>query len=336
MAALKFPHDFTWGTATASYQIEGAVHEDGRGESIWDTFSRTPGKVKNGDTGDIADDHYHRYPEDIQLMKNLNISAYRLSIAWPRIYPQGRGSLNELGLDFYSRVVDDVLEAGITPYVTLYHWDLPQTLQDEGGWMRRGIVDDYVNYVDTVTRALGDRVKNWITFNEPWVFTWLGYVIGVHAPGLTSTNPAPAFTTSHHCYVAHGMAVPVIRQNSSGAKVGITLNLSPADSASPKDRRSRSDGDLRRLVQPLVSRPALSQELSGGHRCALQRVHARDSAGGHGNHCRAARLPGRQLLLARRDRGWPRPGTALSRTCVLKANIRRWTGKSIRARSTTC
>ncbi len=234
MAALEFPQDFTWGTATASYQIEGAFDEEGRGMSIWDTFSRTPGKVKNGDTGDVADDHYHRYKDDIQLMKDLNISAYRLSIAWPRIFPQGRGSLNELGLDFYSRLVDDVLDAGITPYVTLYHWDLPQTLQDEGGWMRRGIVDDFANYTDTVTRALGDRVKHWITFNEPWVFTWLGYVMGVHAPGLTSTSPAPAFATSHHCYVAHGMAVPIIRANSSGAQVGITLNLSPADSASPK------------------------------------------------------------------------------------------------------
>lgn len=234
MAELQFPQDFTWGTATASYQIEGAAHEDGRGVSIWDTFSRTPGKVVNGDTGDVADDHYHRWQSDVQLMKNLNIDAYRLSIAWPRIFPQGRGIVNEVGLDFYNRLIDELLENGITPYVTLYHWDLPQALQDEGGWMQRGIVDDYVNYVDTVSSALGDRVKNWITFNEPWVFTWLGYVRGEHAPGLTSETPEPAFITSHHCYLAHGLAVPVIRRNSPGAQVGITLNLSPADPATSK------------------------------------------------------------------------------------------------------
>ncbi|MFN8450980.1 MAG: GH1 family beta-glucosidase [Anaerolineae bacterium] len=234
MAELKFPQDFTWGTATASYQIEGAANEDGRGASIWDTFSHTPGKVHNGDTGDVADDHYHRWKTDIELMKRLNISAYRLSIAWPRIFPQGRGIVNEAGIEFYDRLIDGLLEAGITPYVTLYHWDLPQALQDEGGWMRRGIVDDYVNYVDTVSSVLGDRVKHWITFNEPWVFTWVGYVMGAHAPGLTSATPDPAFTTTHHCYLAHGLSVPVIRRNSSGAKVGITLNLSPADPATSK------------------------------------------------------------------------------------------------------
>lgn len=198
MAPLNFPKDFTWGTATASYQIEGAANEDGRGVSIWDTFSKTPGKVKNGDTGDVACDHYHHTKEDIQLMKRLNISAYRLSIAWPRIFPQGRGIVNEAGLEFYDRLVDELLEADITPYVTLYHWDLPQSLQDEGGWLRRGIVDDFVGYVDTVSAVLGDRVKNWITFNEPWVFTWLGYFMGAHAPGLVSADPAPAFQTSHN------------------------------------------------------------------------------------------------------------------------------------------
>lgn len=234
MADLRFAPDFTWGTATASYQIEGAVNEDGRGESIWDTFSHMPGKVLNGENGDVADDHYHRWQDDIQLMKRLNVSAYRLSIAWPRIFPQGRGIVNEAGLDFYNRLIDELLEAGITPFVTLYHWDLPQALEDEGGWMRRGIVDDFVGYVDTVSSALGDRVKHWITFNEPWVFTWLGYVRGEHAPGLTSATPEPAFITSHHCYLAHGLSVPVLRRNSSGAQVGITLNLTPADPATTK------------------------------------------------------------------------------------------------------
>ncbi len=234
MALLSFPKDFIWGTATASYQVEGAVNEDGRGASIWDTFAHTPGKVKNGDTGDVACDHYHRTRADIQLMKALNINAYRLSLAWPRIFPQGRGTINEVGLDFYDRLIDDLLAAGITPYVTLYHWDLPQALQDEGGWLRRGIVDDFVGYADTVSRALGDRVKHWITFNEPWVFTWLGYVMGAHAPGLISENPAPAFATTHNAYLAHGQAVPVLRANSKDANVGITLNLSPADPATSK------------------------------------------------------------------------------------------------------
>ncbi len=234
MTLRKFPEGFVWGAATASYQIEGAATEDGRGTSIWDTFSHTPGKVHNGDTGDVANDHYHRWKDDVQLLKNLNVSAYRLSVAWSRILPQGRGTVNEAGVDFYSSLIDELLENGITPYITLYHWDLPQTLQDEGGWLRRGIVDDYVEYVDVITGALGDRVKNWFTFNEPWVFTWLGYVMGVHAPGLTSNSPAPALTATHHCYLAHGKAIPVIRQNSPGAQVGIVTNLSPADPATAK------------------------------------------------------------------------------------------------------
>ena len=234
MSELHFPEDFTWGTATASYQIEGAAQEDGRGVSIWDTFAHTPGKTRNGDSGDVACDHYHRTREDIQLMKALNISAYRFSIAWPRIFPQGRGSLNEAGLDFYNRLVDDLLDAGITPYVTLYHWDLPQALEDEGGWLRRNIADDFVAYADTVSAALGDRVKHWITFNEPWCIAWLGYMIGEHAPGLRSDNPAQALAATHNVYRAHGLSVPVIRRNSPDAQVGITLNLSPANPATDK------------------------------------------------------------------------------------------------------
>ncbi|MEP7293060.1 MAG: GH1 family beta-glucosidase [Chloroflexota bacterium] len=234
MTALQFPKDFTWGTATASYQIEGAAQEDGRGVSIWDTFAHTPGKTKNGDSGDIACDHYHRTREDIQLMKALNISAYRLSIAWPRIFPTGRGRVNEAGLEFYDRLIDDLLEAEITPYVTLYHWDLPQALEDEGGWLRRGIADDFVAYADVVSGALGDRVKNWITFNEPWCITWLGYMIGAHAPGLTSDLPTPALEATHNVYRAHGLSVPVIRRNSADAQVGITLNFSPAEPATDK------------------------------------------------------------------------------------------------------
>ena len=245
-----FPQEFTWGTATASYQIEGAVKEDGRGASIWDTFSATPGNVHNGNTGEIACDHYHRWRDDIDLMRQLNNSGYRFSIAWSRIFPTGTDTLNQKGLDFYSRLVDGLLAAGITPYVTLYHWDLPQALQDEEGWLRRGIVDDYAAYVDAVTRAFGDRVKHWITFNEPWVFTWLGYIMGIHAPGYHSENPRPALLATHNAYLAHGAAVPVIRRNSPEAKVGITLNLYPAYPASAKpddlEAAARFDGYFNR------------------------------------------------------------------------------------------
>lgn len=221
---MSFPKDFVWGTATASYQIEGGVNLDGRGASVWDTFSHTPGKVQNGDTGDVACDHYHRWPEDIALMKQLGVRAYRFSIAWPRILPQGTGQVNQAGLDFYSQLVDGLLEAGITPYVTLYHWDLPQALEDAGGWPERSIVDAFVEYTDVVTRHLGDRVKHWITLNEPMVFTFLGYSWGGHAPGLADHQLGVA--ASHHALLAHGRAVPVIRQNAPGAEVGITLNLS--------------------------------------------------------------------------------------------------------------
>lgn len=228
---LKFPQDFLWGAATSSYQIEGAWNEDGKGESIWDRFSHTPGKVFNGDTGDVACDHYHRWQDDITLMKSLGLRAYRFSIAWPRIFPAGRGAVNSAGLDFYNRLVDGLLEAGITPFVTLYHWDLPQTLQDEGGWPVRSTAEAYVEYADTVSRALGDRAKNWITFNEPWVSAFVGHWEGRHAPGHTDLHEALA--TAHHLMLAHGWAVPQIRANCPDGQVGITLNLSPHMPASP-------------------------------------------------------------------------------------------------------
>lgn len=234
---LSFPNGFVWGTATAAYQIEGAVTEGGRGQSIWDTFSHHDRRVKNGDTGDIATDHYHRWQQDIALMRRLNVNAYRFSVAWPRIFPQGRGRANQAGLDFYSKLVDGLLEAGITPYVTLYHWDLPQTLEDESGWLRRGIVEDFAEYADEVSRCLGDRVKHWITFNEPWVFSWLGYVFGIHAPGHMTGNPAHALEVSHHALLAHGRAVRLLRDNVRDGQVGITFNLVPVYPASdsPQD-----------------------------------------------------------------------------------------------------
>ncbi len=236
MSVSRFPNGFIWGSATASYQIEGAVAEDGRAPSIWDTFSHTPGKTVNGDTGDVACDHYHRWQGDVQLMRELGLQGYRFSIAWPRVVPEGTGQVNARGLDFYDRLVDALLEANITPLVTLYHWDLPQVQQDRGGWANRDTADAFVAYTDAVVRRLGDRVKHWITHNEPWVVSFVGNYEGRHAPGIQDLRTA--LQVAHHLLLSHGMAVPAIRAGSAGAQVGITLNLSPGRpaSASPEDR----------------------------------------------------------------------------------------------------
>jgi beta-glucosidase len=226
----QFPPDFVWGTATASYQIEGAADEDGRSESIWDRFCATPGKVRNGDSGAIACDFYHHYREDIGLMRELGTNAFRLSIAWPRVLPEGRGRVNAAGLDFYDRLVDALLEAGISPYVTFYHWDLPQVLEDEGGWPARATVDAFCEYVSVVAERLGDRVGNWITHNEPWVAAWVGYGWGHHAPGRTSESDALA--AAHHLLLSHGRAVEILRTAAPKSQVGITLDLHPVYPAS--------------------------------------------------------------------------------------------------------
>ena len=184
-APIPFPKNFWWGTSTAAYQIEGAWNEDGKGESIWDRFSHTPHKIKTGDTGDVACDHYHRYREDLSIMRGLGMKSYRFSIAWTRIQGTGSGRPNPKGLDFYSRLVDGLLEAKIRPLPTLYHWDLPQALEDAGGWPNRDTAQRFADYTDIVMSALGDRVQSWTIFNEPWVFTTLGYLLGTHAPGRT-------------------------------------------------------------------------------------------------------------------------------------------------------
>jgi len=220
---MSFPKDFIWGAATASYQIEGAANEDGRGASIWDTFSKTPGKVENGDTGDTACDHYHRYAEDIELMREIGIDSYRLSIAWPRLFPDGGTTRNEPGFAFYNRLIDALIAAGITPAVTLYHWDLPQPLEDAGGWANRATVDAFEHYTRACAEAFGDRVKLWITINEPWCVSWLGYMSGVHAPGRQEL-PA-AIAAAHHTALAHGRATRVLKQVVSDCQVGITLNM---------------------------------------------------------------------------------------------------------------
>ncbi len=228
---LSFPPNFLWGAATASYQIEGAWQADGKGESIWDRFSHTPGRVQAGDTGDVACDHYHRWREDIALMRQIGLQAYRFSIAWPRVLPSGRGAVNSAGLDFYDRLVDALLEAGILPFATLYHWDLPQALQDEGGWTVRSTADAFAAYADLVTRRLGDRVHHWTTFNEPAVSALLGHLTGDHAPGLRDLNSA--LRAGHHLMLAHGLALPAIRRNSPGCEAGIVLNLAWNCAASP-------------------------------------------------------------------------------------------------------
>lgn len=219
-----FPDGFLWGAATAAYQIEGAVHEGGRGESIWDRFSHTPGTVVNGDTGDIACDAYHRWPGDIAIMRELGLQAYRFSIGWSRVVPTGKGAAHREGLDSYDQLVDGLLAAGIEPWVTLYHWDMPQTLEDDGGWPNRDIADRFAEYTDAVTRRLGDRVQHWITINEPWCVAFLGYLLGIHAPGRR--NLKDAIAASHTTLLAHGKAMEVIRANVKGARAGITLNLS--------------------------------------------------------------------------------------------------------------
>ena len=273
-----FPKDFIWGAATASYQIEGAWNEDGKGESIWDRFSHTPGMIENDDTGDMACDHYHRWREDVALMKVMGLQAYRFSVAWSRILPTGRGKINQTGIDFYSQLTDALLEAGIEPWVTLYHWDLPQALQDEGGWPARMSVEAFVEYADVVSRALGDRVKNWITFNEPYVSAFIGYEIGHHAPGHKNLHEALA--AAHHLLLAHGMSVPVIRQNSPGANVGITLNMGPQVPASQSaaDRASATwmDGYINRwFLDPLVGR-SYPHDMVNGFGDAMDFVQAGD------------------------------------------------------------
>jgi beta-glucosidase len=219
----RFPDDFVWGAATASYQIEGAANEDGRGESIWDRFSHTPGKIRNGDTGDRACDHYHRVADDVALMADLGLGAYRFSVAWPRVIPTGTGAVNRAGLDFYDRLVDSLLAAGIRPFVTLYHWDLPQALEDRGGWPVRATAEAFAEYAAVVARALGDRVAAIATLNEPYVSSHHGYRVGVHAPGRR--EPAAALAAAHHLLVGHGLAVQAIRSEAPSTDAGIVLNF---------------------------------------------------------------------------------------------------------------
>jgi beta-glucosidase len=255
--ASRFPEGFVWGAAASSYQTEGALSEDGRGESIWDLFCATPGAVRGGDTGETACDFFHRYREDVALMGVLGLDAFRFSISWPRVLPHGWGKVNARGLDFYDRLVDALLEEGIEPYVMLYHWDLPQALEDAGGWPERGTAEAFASLAEAVGRRLGDRVSSWITHNEPWCQSWLGYGYGIHAPGRTSQRDALA--AAHHLLLSHGLAVEALRRESPGSQVGITLDLYPMHAATGADE----NGDATRLADGTRNRWFLDPVLRG-------------------------------------------------------------------------
>ena len=229
MSRIRFPDGFHWGAATASYQIEGARKADGKAESIWDRFTHLPGKIRNGDTGDVACDSYHRYPEDIALLREMNLTSYRFSISWPRVLPTGSGAPNAKGLDYYSRLVDDLLAAGIRPLPTLYHWDLPQRLESRGGWPLRDTAGRFADYAEVVAKALSDRVSRWVLFNEPGIFTLMGYLLGIHAPGRRDLE---AFLRATHTVnLAQGEAFRAVRAAQSSAEIGTAFNLSPCEPA---------------------------------------------------------------------------------------------------------
>ena len=266
-----FPADFLWGTKTSAYQVEGSVDADGRGASIWDTFSHRSGTTRNGDTGDVACDHYRRMDQDLDLLADLGARAYAFSVAWPRVQPSGSGAANQAGLDFYRRLLDGLLKRSIVPVVTLYHWDLPQALEDAGGWVSRDTVKRFAEYAWLVAQALGDAVPMWITLNEPWCSSWLGYGTGEHAPGVRDSGKAAAAT--HHLMLAHGEAVSVLRAAVPSAQVGIGLNLQPTraatDHADDRAASHRLDGNLNRLfLDPLFKSgyPADMLEHYAGHR----------------------------------------------------------------------
>ena len=267
---LQFPHDFVWGTATSSFQIEGATDVDGRSESIWDRFCQVEGAIKDGSDGRIACEHYNRWPDDIEVLKEIGTRAYRFSIAWPRILPNGTGAVNEPGLDFYQKLTDGLLEAGIEPMITLYHWDLPQVLQDRGGWPHRDTAKAFVEYAHVVTRRLGDRVKVWVTHNEPWCISVLGHLTGDHAPGIKSTPEM--LKAAHHVLLSHGWAVPVIREESKECQTGIVLNLVPTYPASESEHDAQAarsfDGRFNRWYLDPIYKGIYPEDIIEEHRKA--------------------------------------------------------------------
>lgn len=264
MKEYRFPEDFLWGSATASYQIEGAWNEDCKGESVWDTFCRIPGKIKDGSSGETAVDHYHRWPEDIDLMKELGLQVYRFSFSWPRIFPEGKGSVNPKGLDFYDRIIDRLLEKGIIPFPTLFHWDTPQALEDKGGWANRDTAQYFADYAKVLADRFGDRVRNWITHNEPFVVAIGGYFVGEHAPGRK--DPQAAMHTAYHLILSHGLALKALRESlSKDSEIGITLSLSPVHplSANAEDAKAarNMDGVFNRLFLDPVFKGSYPEDM---------------------------------------------------------------------------
>ena len=252
-----FPPGFVWGASTASYQIEGAVDQDGRGPSIWDVFARTPGRTRNGDTGDVACDHYHRSDEDVDWLARGGFGAYRFSIAWPRVQPNGNGAVNPKGLDFYDRLVDRLLARDIVPWVCLYHWDLPQALQERGGWLNRDVAQWFADYALAAADRLQDRVKHWITLNEPAVHAVLGHGLGIHAPGLT--GPANLVAAIHHQNLAHGTALMALRQTHDRLRIGTVLNLQPVRPVGEREENLPAA----RLIDAVWNRACLDPLLKG-------------------------------------------------------------------------
>lgn len=279
-SGLVFPRGFVFGAATAAYQIEGSPDADGKGESIWDRFCRIPGAIVDGSSGDVACDHYHRWKEDIAVLKALGLGAYRFSLAWTRLLPEGRGEANAVGIAFYDRLIDDLLEAGIEPYATLYHWDLPQALQDRGGWYNRETAAAFADYAGLAARSFGDRVRKWTTLNEPWTFCWSGHATGEDAPGFRD-GVKGGVAASHHALLAHGLAVPVIRAEVADAQVGIVFDLNVAEAASdePSDVAAtrRFDGAQNRWFLDAVFKGAYPEDMLALYGDLLPPIHAQDN-----------------------------------------------------------
>ncbi|MGI9431208.1 MAG: GH1 family beta-glucosidase [Myxococcota bacterium] len=256
MGRVSFPEGFLWGAATASYQIEGAWDEDGKGESIWDRFAHTPGRIKAGDTGDWACDSYHRWDEDVAILRDLGLKSYRFSISWPRIQPIGRGRNNQKGIDYYRHLVDALLDAGIRPLPTLYHWDLPQALEDSGGWPNRDTAGRFAEYAEGVTEALADRVQDWVVFNEPSVFTTMGYLLGIHAPGRTDLDDF--LRATHTVNLAQAEAVRAMRSMRSGLRIGNAYNMSPCEPATDAPADAEAAERFHRMMNVWFLEPARS------------------------------------------------------------------------------
>jgi beta-glucosidase len=259
--SYEFPKNFWWGAATSAYQVEGAWNQDGRGESIWDRFAHTPGKIKNGDNGDQACDHYHRFRDDIALMRELNLNTYRFSLSWSRIQPPGSGRPNSCGIDFYNRLIDSLLEAKIRPFVTIYHWDLPQKLEDSGGWPQRDTAQRFADYVEIVGRAFADRVSDWTLFNEPLAFTSKGYLDGIHAPGRKSI--VAFLRATHTVNLAQGAGFRALKSVRPSARVGSAFSMSPCEPARDCEQDRRAAERAHKLVNLWFLHPALKGEYPG-------------------------------------------------------------------------